>query len=64
MHSNALVAGYRFNDLKRARIISSRGDLFAKQRDYNFPKPVKLSARAAWWPAEEVHDWLKPTFAR
>jgi hypothetical protein len=63
MLSNALAAGYRFKDLKQARIISSRGDLFAKQRDYNFPKPVKLSVRAAWWPAEEVHAWLKARMA-
>ena len=34
--------GYRFDDLKRARIVSSRSDLHDKQRKHGFPKPVKL----------------------
>jgi predicted DNA-binding transcriptional regulator AlpA len=59
MTSDALASGYRFRDLVRSRIVSSRSDLFLKQKDFGFPKPVKLSARAAWWPAEEIHDWLK-----
>jgi hypothetical protein len=59
MNSNTLTAGYRFNDLVRARIVSSRGDLHEKQLNYGFPKPIKLSARSAWWPSDEVHAWLK-----
>jgi hypothetical protein len=54
-----LVAGYRFKDLKDRRIISSRSDLHRKQRQHGFPQPVKLSSRSAWWPAPEVHEWLK-----
>jgi Prophage CP4-57 regulatory protein (AlpA) len=59
MSTESLLAGYRFKDLKAARIVSSRGDLTCKQRKHGFPKPIKLSDRAAWWPASEVHTWLR-----
>jgi predicted DNA-binding transcriptional regulator AlpA len=69
---NDLVAGYRFDDLLEARIVSSRSDLHRKQRVHGFPLPIKISERSAWWPATEVHAWLrsraalreKPTKAR
>jgi predicted DNA-binding transcriptional regulator AlpA len=63
MGANNLVAGYRFADLKNARIVSSRSDLDRKQREHGFPKPIKLSARAAWWPACEVNAWLRKRIA-
>jgi predicted DNA-binding transcriptional regulator AlpA len=54
-----LIAGYRFADLKARRIVSSRSDLHRKQREHGFPLPIKISDRAAWWPASEVHAWLR-----
>ena len=51
--------GYRFDDLKAARIVSSRADLFFKQRDNGFPRPIKTGNRSAWFPKSEVHAWLK-----
>jgi predicted DNA-binding transcriptional regulator AlpA len=56
---NDLVAGYRFADLKARRIVSSRSDLHRKQRSLGFPMPIKTGERAAWWPASEVHAWLR-----
>jgi predicted DNA-binding transcriptional regulator AlpA len=57
------IAGYRYNDLLNSRIISSRSDLLRKQRDLGFPRPVKTGDRAAWWPANEVHVWLRGRIA-
>jgi predicted DNA-binding transcriptional regulator AlpA len=57
------IAGYRYGDLLNSRIISSRSDLFRKQRDLGFPRPVKTGDRAAWWPADEVHSWLQGRIA-
>ena len=50
--------GYRFEDLKEARIVSSRSDLFDKQRRFGFPKPIKTGDRSAWFAKTEVHRWL------
>jgi predicted DNA-binding transcriptional regulator AlpA len=63
MPSDALISGYRFNDLKRSRIVSSRSDLHEKQKTLGFPKPVKTGARSAWWPAEEVAAWVQTRIA-
>lgn len=63
MNSNDPISGYRFNDLKRARIVSSRGDLHEKQKKHGFPKPAKLSARAAWWPGDEIRAWVQSRLA-
>jgi predicted DNA-binding transcriptional regulator AlpA len=41
------------------RIVSSRSDLHRKQREHNFPYPVKISDRTAWWPAAEVNAWIR-----
>jgi predicted DNA-binding transcriptional regulator AlpA len=59
MSVDNLPVGYRFKDLQAAGIVSSRGDLHKKQTEHGFPRPVKLSARAAWWPSDEVVEWLK-----
>src|SRR6516164_4730257 len=57
------IAGYRYADLLKSRIISSRSDLFRKQRDLGFPKAVKIGDRSAWWPADEVRAWLQGRIA-
>jgi predicted DNA-binding transcriptional regulator AlpA len=51
--------GYRYEDLKAARIVSNRTDLSRKQRELGFPLPIKTGERAAWFPKSEVHAWLK-----
>jgi hypothetical protein len=52
------AGGYRFQDLKDARIVSSRSDLLGKQRNFGFPRPIKTGERTAWYPKSEVHAWL------
>jgi predicted DNA-binding transcriptional regulator AlpA len=54
-----LVSGYRFKDLQASGIVSSRSDLHRKQRALGFPRPIKTGERSAWWPASEVHAWLR-----
>ena len=56
---NDLLSGYRFKDLLESRIVSSRSDLHRKQRALGFPLPIKTGERSAWWPASEVHAWIK-----
>ena len=51
--------GYRFEDLKSARIVSNRTDLSRKQRELGFPLPIKTGERSAWFPKSEVHAWLE-----
>ena len=51
--------GYRFEDLKSARIVSNRTDLDRKQRTLGFPRPIKTGERAAWFPKSEVHACLR-----
>lgn len=52
------AGGYRFKDLLREGIVSSRGDLNYKQTRLGFPRPIKLGLSAAWYPKSEVHAWL------
>ena len=52
------AGGYRFKDLLREGIVSSRGDLNYKQTRLGFPRPIKLGLSAAWFPKSEVHAWL------
>jgi predicted DNA-binding transcriptional regulator AlpA len=52
------AGGYRYEDLKRERIVSSRSDLHNKQKRYGFPRPIKLGLSTAWYPKSEVHAWL------
>jgi hypothetical protein len=59
--------GYRFNDLKKRRIVSDRADLSRKIKAQGFPPPIKLGdARqaAAWWPKVEVHAWIERRAAK
>jgi len=53
------LGGYRYEDLRDARIVSNRTDLNRKQRDLGFPRPIKTGERAAWFPKSEVHAWLR-----
>jgi hypothetical protein len=52
------AGGYRFKDLLREGIVSSRGDLNYKQTRLGFPRPIKIGLSAAWDPKSEVHVWL------
>jgi len=52
------AGGYRFKDLLREGIVSSRGDLNYKQTRLGFPRPIKIGLSAAWYPKSEVHAWL------
>ena len=52
------LGGYRFKDLLREGIVSSRGDLNYKQTRLGFPRPIKIGLSAAWYPKSEVHAWL------
>jgi hypothetical protein len=52
------AGGYRFKDLLREGIVSSRGDLNYKQNNLGFPRPIKIGLSAAWFPKSEVHAWL------
>jgi predicted DNA-binding transcriptional regulator AlpA len=58
MNSPVPIDGYRFSDLKRAGIVSSRGDLHKKQKLFGFPLPVKLAERYAWYPGDEIRAWV------
>ena len=57
------IAGYRFEDLVNAGIVRSRTDLARKQKQSNFPRPVKLSTRQTWFPRAEVQRWLTERIA-
>jgi len=52
------AGGYRYKDLEREGIVSSRGDLNYKQTRLGFPRPIKIGLSAAWYPKSEVHAWL------
>ena len=52
------AGGYRFKDLLREGIVSSRGNLNYLQRRLGFPRPIKTGLSAAWFPKSEVHAWL------
>jgi hypothetical protein len=52
------AGGYRYKDLLREGIVSSRGDLHTKQRQLAFPRPIKTGAKSAWFAKSEVHAWL------
>src|SRR5262245_26122873 len=52
------AGGYRYKDLLRERIVSSRSDLHDKQKRHGFPRPIKTGVKAAWFPKSEVHGWL------
>ena len=52
------AGGYRFKDLQREGIVSSRSDLNYKQTRLGFPRPIKTGVKSAWFPKSEVHNWL------
>jgi hypothetical protein len=52
------AGGYRFKDLLREGIVSSRSDLNRKQTQLGFPRPIKTGPSTAWYPKSEVHAWL------
>jgi hypothetical protein len=52
------AGGYRFKDLLREGIVSSRSDLSRKQAGLGFPRPIKTGPLTAWYPKSEVHAWL------
>jgi hypothetical protein len=52
------AGGYRFKDLLREGIVSSRGDLNYKQTRLGFPRPIKTGFKTAWFPKSEVFTWL------
>jgi hypothetical protein len=52
------AGGYRFKDLLREGIVSSRSDLHDKQKRYGFPRPIKTGLNSAWYPKSEVYAWL------
>ena len=56
---NTPLAGHRFSDLKRMRLVSSRSDLHTKQKKHGFPKPAKTGERSAWWPDDEIRAWVQ-----
>jgi predicted DNA-binding transcriptional regulator AlpA len=59
MTFDVLAGGFRYNDLLKARLVSSRSDLHRKQREYGFPLPIKTGHRSAWWPATWVQAWVE-----
>jgi hypothetical protein len=52
------LGGYRFADLLREGIVTSRGNLNYLQKRLGFPRPIKIGLSAAWYPKSEVHAWL------
>lgn len=51
--------GFRFEDLKQMGVVKHRSDMMRLQRTLNFPRPVKVNARAAWIPASWVRLWIR-----
>ena len=47
-----------------ARIGLSRSGIYAAMAEGNFPKPIKLGARAVGWAESEIDAWLESRFAR
>ena len=57
-------SGYRYEDLREKRIVSSRTDMQRKQKEHGFPMPVRLGTRQAWFVKSEIHDWLAKQIAK
>lgn len=49
--------------LRRPEVVAATGlsytSLFRLMREGRFPRPIRLSAKAAGWVAAEVEGWLK-----
>ena len=41
----------------------TRSALYELMQRGEFPKPVRISARAVAWPAHEVSDWIRARLA-
>lgn len=57
------LSGYSFAELRRLGYVRSRPDLMRKQRELDFPKPVKISARQALFLKSEVDEWMRGRIA-
>jgi hypothetical protein len=53
------LGGFRFEDLQEKRIVKNRTDLLRKQREHNFPLPVKTGASQAIFLKFEIYAWLR-----
>lgn len=49
---------WSYDDLVERGLVTSRTDLFRKQRDHGFPRPIKLTNRTARWRVIDVMDWV------
>lgn len=58
------LGGFRFEDLKEKRIVSSRTDLLRKQTDLGFPRAVKTGANQAIFLKVEVYAWMRERIAQ
>lgn len=59
-------AFWRYSDLVERRIVTNRSDLYRKQQQAGFPRPVKLTkghGAVALFPRVEVKEWLKRQLA-
>jgi predicted DNA-binding transcriptional regulator AlpA len=55
---------WRFADLVEMRIVTNRADLHNKQKDFGFPKPIRLGGGrghhgAALFPRDAVKAWIR-----
>ena len=54
---------YSFKDLEAKGFVRGRTDLSRKQREHDFPKPIKSGDRQVVFLRSEVHAWLKARVA-
>jgi len=56
-------AFWRFDDLVERRIVTNRQDLSVKQRQFGFPRPVRLAGGGrhgvALFPRQAVQQWIR-----
>ena len=48
----------RLPDVKEITGLST-STIYAKMSRGEFPKPIKLGARAVAWKVTEIHDWIE-----
>ena len=58
MTANSAIKLLRLNDVI-LQVGMKRSWIFQQVKDGNFPKPIKLSARAVAWYASDIEDWIK-----
>jgi predicted DNA-binding transcriptional regulator AlpA len=49
---------FRYDDLQKLKIVTSRSDLHDKQENLGFPRPIKPSRKVALFLRSEVIEWL------